>query len=277
MVYVRRRGTAGAGRHFHDASEGTVYVACSTLCFARYPLDRALRVIGELEFSKVDVAIHEAGPHLRPSEVVQDVTLAAQRIRIGPSLTPAAFNVEIQAPDAAEFERQLRAVCHLARLSTVAVLTLPAAPTGNGLDAEVKRLTGLNRLVEAQGLVLTAETRIGTLTENPDVAVELCQRVPGLGLTLDPSHYLAGPHQGRNFDQVYPHVRHVHLRDTGRSPEHFQVRVGQGEVEYGRIISQLARYGYNRLLTVEINDIPDAPFAMDSEVRKLKYLLESLV
>jgi hypothetical protein len=30
-------------------------------------------------------------------------------------------------------------------------------------------------------------------------------------------------------------------------------------------------------LTVQICDIPDAPFAMDTEVRKLKYLLESLV
>jgi hypothetical protein len=47
-----------------------VYVACSTLCFARHPLERALRIIGELEFSKLDVALHERGPHLRPSEVV---------------------------------------------------------------------------------------------------------------------------------------------------------------------------------------------------------------
>jgi sugar phosphate isomerase/epimerase len=101
--------------------------------------------------------------------------------------------------------------------------------------------------------------------------------VPGLGLTLDPSHYIAGPHQAKSFDQVYPFVRHVHLRDTGRSPEQFQVRVGQGEVEYGRIISHLSRYHYDRLLTVEICDIPDAPYAMEVEVRKLKYLLDSLV
>ena len=72
-------------------------VACSTLCFGRYPLERALRVIGELEFSKLDVAIHEDGPHLTPSQVVQDIGLAAQRIRIGPSLTPGAFSVEIRA------------------------------------------------------------------------------------------------------------------------------------------------------------------------------------
>ena len=70
-----------------------MFAACSTLCFARYPLDRALRLIGELEFSKLDVAIHERGPHLKPSEVADDVALASQRLRIGPSLTPGAFKI----------------------------------------------------------------------------------------------------------------------------------------------------------------------------------------
>jgi len=203
--------------------------------------------------------------------------LAAQLIRIGPSLTPAAFSVEIETADPAEHRRQLQAICHLARLCTVSVVTVPAASAGSGLDAEIQRLTALVRLASAEGIVLTVETQMGTLTENPDTAMELCKRVPGLGLTLDPSHYIAGPHQGKGFEQVYPYVRHVHLRDTGRSPELFQVRVGQGEVEYGRIVSHLSRYNYDRVLTVEICDIPDAPFAMDTEVRKLKFLLESLV
>jgi sugar phosphate isomerase/epimerase len=257
--------------------EATMYVACSTLCFARFPLDQALRMIAELEFSKVDVAIQERGSHLRPSEAANDVSLAAQRIRIGPSLSPAAFNVEIEAVDEASFQSQLRAICHLARISTVAVITIPAAPTSTGLDAEVKRLSGLVHLADKEGIVLTVETRIGTLTEDPETAVELCKQVPGLGLTLDPSHYIAGPNQGKSFDAVIPYVRHVHMRDTGRNPEQFQVRIGQGEVEYGRIIAQLSRCGYDRILTVEICDVPDAPYAMETEVRKLKYLLESLV
>lgn len=254
-----------------------MYVACSTLCFAKYPLERALRIINELEFGKVDIAIHEQGPHVRPSEVAADVGLAAHSIRIGPSLSPAAFSVEIAAADDIEFRRQLKAICQLARLSAVAVITIPAAATGVGLDAEVKRLTNLVQFAQTEGIVLTVATRIGTLTETPDGAVELCNRVPGLGLTLDPSHYIAGPNQGRCYDQVFPFVRHVHFRDTGRGPGQFQVRVGQGEIEYGRIITQLSRQGYDRLLTVQIHDVADAPFVMEQEVRKLKYLLESLV
>jgi sugar phosphate isomerase/epimerase len=254
-----------------------VYVACSTECFARRPLERALRIIGELEFAKLDVAIHEDGPHLKPSEVVADVSLAAQRIRIGPSLSPAAFSIEIQTPDAEEHDRQLRAICRLARMSTVSVLTISAARTGGGVDAEVKRLSRLVHLVQCEGLVLTVATRIGTLTELPAVALELCKKVPGLGLTLDPSHYINGPHQGAPFDDLYAYVRHVHLRDTGKAPGKFQVRVGQGEVEYGRILSQLQRHHYDRLLSVSIHDVAEAPFAMETEVRKLKFLLESLV
>lgn len=135
-----------------------MYVACSTLCFARLPLERALRLIGELEFSKLDVAIHEQGPHLKPSEVAADVPLAAQRIRIGPSLTPAAFDVQILTDSDAECQRQLRALCRLARISTVSTITLSAADSGTGLDAEVTRLAPLVQLAEAEGIVLTVAT-----------------------------------------------------------------------------------------------------------------------
>ena len=254
-----------------------MFVACSTYCFGKYPLEQALRGIAELEFNKLDVALHEQGRQLRPSEVAADVGHAAHRLRMmGAGLTPAAFTAEIDAePD--EYRRQLRAVCHLARLCAAPVVTIPAASAGSGLDAEVERLTGLMELADKEGVLLNVATRLGTLTEDPDVAVELCERVPHLGLTLDPSHYLAGPHAAKGYDQVLPHVRHLHLRDTGRGPNQFQVRVGQGEIEYGRLVSQLSRHHYDRALTVDIRDIPDAPFPMEPEVRKLKYLLESLV
>jgi sugar phosphate isomerase/epimerase len=253
-----------------------VFVACSTLCFGRYALEDALRIIAELQFSKCDVAIHEHGRQLRPSEVAADVNHAAARLRYGPGLTPTAFSVDIAA-DGEEYQRQFRAVCRLARITAVPLLTLAPAPTAVPLDAEVQRLTRLAGLADAEGILLTVGTLMGTHAETPDGAVELCERVPGLGLTLDPSHFTAGVHQGKNYDAVFPHVRHVHLRDTGKGPNQFQVRVGQGEVEYGRIVSHLARHHYERSLTVDIRDIPDSPFAMEPEVRKLKYLLESLV
>jgi sugar phosphate isomerase/epimerase len=253
-----------------------VYVACSTLCFNSHPFEDALQKIAELEFNKIDVAIHESCNHLRPSQIVQDTSTAAAHLRMASGLAPAAFSLEIDA-EGEEYDVQFRSICRLARMTMVPLLTLSAAPTGTPLDLEVQRLTHLLRLAEKDGLLLTVATLTGTLTEDPDVAVTLCERVPGLGLTLDPSHYIAGPHQGKGYDQVFPFVRHVHLRDTGRGPNQMQVHIGQGEIEYGRVITQLSRYDYDRLLSVDIRDMPEAQFPKEHEVRKLKYLLESLV
>ena len=254
-----------------------MFVACSTQCFGRYTLEEALCKIAALEFGKFDLALHERGRHLKPSEVADDVNHAAARLRLGPGLVPCAFSVEIEADDDEEYDRQFRAVCRLARVSAVPLVTLAAAPAATGLNAEATRLTRLVKVADAEGILVTIATVTGTMTETPAGAVALCEAVEGLGLTLDPSHFIAGPHQGAPFDAVYPFVRHVWLRDTGRGPGQFQVRVGQGEVEYGRIATQLARFHYDRLLTVSIHDVADASIPMEPEVRKLKFLLESLV
>jgi sugar phosphate isomerase/epimerase len=175
------------------------------------------------------------------------------------------------------FRKRFEAMCRLAKPLTVAVLTIAAGPLGTGFDDEVKRLTTLASYAMREGLVLALETHSRTLTADPAVAVALCQAVPGLGLTLDPSHYIQGPHRGCDFDVVYPYVQNVHLRDTGKGPGEFQVRIGQGEVEYGRIVNMLERHGYDRGLTVSLFDSHESGFDNEVEVRKLKLLLESLL
>ncbi|MEI7810767.1 MAG: hypothetical protein WCI41_04440, partial [bacterium] len=67
-----------------------------------------------------------------------------------------------------------------------------------------------------------------------------------LGITLDPSHYICGPLRNGNYEQVMKYVYHVRLRDTTK--EHLQVRVGQGEVDYGRLVRELSMVRYNRAL-----------------------------
>jgi sugar phosphate isomerase/epimerase len=253
-----------------------VYVACSTLCFSKLPLEDALRTVREMQFTKADLAIHDEGPHLTPAEVAADVARVAQRLKTA-NLPLAAIHLCVGAPDPSEARKQFRAVCRLARVSTVPLLTIPAAAAGSDFDAEVRRLTEWTKVAEAEGVILTVETHSNTVTADPLGAAELCRRIPGLGLTLDPSYYHVGAHGAVNYDCLYPHVRHVWLRDTGPTPDQFQVRIGQGELEYGRIVSQLDRFHYDRALTVDIRDVPDNPFPIEPEVRKLKYLLESLV
>jgi len=254
-----------------------VFVACNTLCFSGEPLERALRRIADLEFRRIDLALVEGGTHLHPSEVADNMELALGRLRDGPSITCSALGVDFGDAEGPAYRRRFEAICRLAKTQTVAVITIPAAPIGSPFDDEVKRLASLVGHAMRQGLVLALMTDSATLTADPAVAAALCRAVPGLGLTLDPSHYIQGPLAGGNYDEVFPFVQNVLLRDTGKKPGEFQVRVGQGEIEYGRIVNLLERNGYNHALTVSILDSLDSPFDVEVEVRKLKLLLESLI
>jgi sugar phosphate isomerase/epimerase len=253
-----------------------VYVACSTLCFSRLSLEGALQAIREMHFAKGDLTIHADGPHLTPTELAQEPGRVAQRLKAA-NLPLAAIHLECGTVAAAVAREQLRLVARLARVSSTPLITLSAAPRGFDFDAEVNRLRELVKIASSEGVMLAVETHSQTITAEPLGAVELCRRVPGLGLSLDPSHYCTGVHGPLNYDALYPHVCHVRLRDSGAGPDQFQVRVGQGEIEYGRLISQLERVQYNRALCVDIRDVADCPFPVEPEVRKLKYLLESLV
>ena len=61
------------------------------------------------------------------------------------------------------------------------------------------------------------------------------------------------------------YVYHVHLRDTNKKA--LQVRVGQGEIEYGRLITLLQKLKYNRAFSVNITEMPEVDHV--GELRKL--------
>ncbi len=253
-----------------------MYVACSTLSFSKLSLEDALRTIREMRFTKADLAIHAVGPHLTPAEVAADPGRAAQVLKAA-NLPLAAINLDTGDATSEDARTHLRAVSRLARVSSTPILTVPAALAGADFDAEVERLRDWVKVAGSEGVILTVETHSATITADPLGAAELCRRVPGLFLTLDPSHYQVGPHGAVNHDALFPLVRHIHLRDTGATPDQFQVRIGQGLIEYGRVVSQLEKCRYDRALTVDIRDVADSAFPIEPEVRKLKYLLESLV
>jgi sugar phosphate isomerase/epimerase len=239
----------------------------------------ALRLIAELEFDKFELAIVEDGQHLRPSEVEQNPDAAMERLRHGPSLSSSSIHLDFGPIDWTDpaSHRRFEALCRFAKAMSVAVLTMPSAPLGTPVEEEIKRLSSLVTTAMRDGLVLTLLTDSDTLCGDPRIAIQLCKTISGLGLTLDPSHYIQGPHKEPEFDALYPFVQNTHLRDTGKNPGEFQVRVGQGQIEYARVVTQLQRYGYTRALTVAIIDRPENPFDREVELRKLKLLLETLL
>jgi len=249
-----------------------VFVAASSNCFRDLPLDTALRRLVDLEYTGVEITIHESGGHLKPSEVSADLEQAVQTCRQTYRLTPVAYSVDVEASEA-DYYRQFAACCKLAKATKVVTIAVRSAELGTPFNAEVERLRELVRIASMEGVLVGMITEVGRMTEDPDTAVVLCDSVKGLGLTLDPSHYVYGPHAGVSFEQVLKYVCHVRLRDT--SKEKLQVRVGQGQVEYGRLVTQLNKFHYARALCVDIAPLEGVDH--HAELRKMRLLLESLL
>jgi sugar phosphate isomerase/epimerase len=235
-------------------------------------LDSVLRRLVDLEFTNVEIAIHEADGPLKPSAVLADLEGTVAGCRETYRMTICGYSVDIDA-QGEDYYRQFTACCRLAKATKVVSLTVPAAELGTPFNAEIERLQRLVSIASREGVLVSIKTETGRITQDPDTAVVLCDNVKGLGLTLDPSHYVYGPHAGGGYDHVMKHVYNVHLRDTTK--DKLQVRVGQGEIEYSRLISQLARVDYQRALVVHITEMEGVDHA--AELRKMRLLLESML
>lgn len=249
-----------------------MFVAASSRCFANLPLNAALLQLVDLEYTACEVMIHEHDGHMKPSEVLTDLESAVALCRQMHRLTPVALSVEIDAPEP-EYYQQFAACCQLAKAIKVVTLTVRSAELGTPFNAEVERLQLLVALAAREGVRVGLLTEVGRMTETPENAVTFCDNVKGLGITLDPSHYTFGPHAGANYQPCLKHVYHVRLRDTTK--DQLQVRIGQGEIEYGRLVNQLSKVHYDRALCVDLQPIPDVDQL--TEMRKMRLLLESLL
>lgn len=239
-------------------------LTCSTLGWSRRPLEDALAGIAALGFSGIDLGAHEGWAHVSPAALAsggpsetQRQADSIRRLLDRHSLTCPALNVGLRAPDSDEERRRLESICLLASHLGATVLCLGAGRRGTPLEQEIARWQTLLPIAGARNLRLTLETHTSQITELPAAAVALCQAVPGLGLTLDPSHYYAGPNQGAGYAAVFPFVHHVHLRDAGSDWDHIQLPPGSGSVDFPHIARTLSRQQYPGYFAVEyIDSIP---------------------
>ena len=249
-----------------------MFVAASSECFPELSLDGVLQRLVDLEYTAVEIALHERGNQLKPSAVAADLEKAIEQCRETYRLDVAAYSVDITAEGEAYYD-QFTACCKLAKATKVVALVVPSGELGTPFNAEVERLRRMVSIAARDSVLVGVKTETGRMTQDPTTAQVLCDNVKGLGVTLDPSHYIYGPHGNDGYDALMKYVYHVQLRDTTK--DQLQVRVGQGLVEYGRLVTQLAKVHYNRAMSVSIAEMPGVDHA--GEMRKMRLLLESLL
>lgn len=249
-----------------------MFVCASTRCFPQLTLEEACSQLTDLEFDKIELWIDAAHGRLSVDDVARDPEDFVNRFRDGTRLTPVAFCLGSEEVSGRDFAGLAKA----AKLLHVAQITVPSSTLGTPFNAEIDRLKELVALCRTEGVRVSIKTQAGRLTEDPRTAVELCQSVRGLGLTLDPSYYLdSAIGEEQATDMAIPHTLHTHLRDS--RPGEIQVQVGLGEIDYSRIITQLARHRYDRALSIELFPELMSAEQIPLELRKLRMLLTTLL
>jgi sugar phosphate isomerase/epimerase len=248
-----------------------VFVCVSTECFPNLSLREAMERLSELEFNAVELDVHEDGRHLRPGPVAADPEAAVAECSDLQRLRPVA--VSFSSPETPELYDRFAATCRLAKSLGVVTIVVESSELGTPFNGEIERLRQMVSIASGLGAVVGVKTEAGRMTQDVETTASLCRNVPGLAVTLDPSHFIYAHKKPANWEPILKYVCHVHLRDT--KPDIFQVRIGQGGVEYGKLANQLRKFGYTRGLCAHMPPLEGVDQV--AELRKMRLMLESLL
>jgi sugar phosphate isomerase/epimerase len=223
----------------------------------------------DLEYSSAELVIGDQSV-VTPAQIAEQHDAIVQLRRSLRRIVPVAvfFDVEPNSPNSLE---RFSATCRLAKDCKIAVVTVHAAVPGTPFNEEIDRLRELVKIGIYHGVVVGVATEAGRITETPETVVSLCKHVKGLGVTLDPSHYIYNLPKPKDYESILPYVCHVRLRDT--TQRQFQTQIGQGVVDFGRLVTLLNNLEYRRALCVDLAPLPNVD--PSAELRKMRLLLES--
>jgi len=248
-----------------------VIVAASTSCISGEPLAEIFDRLADLEYANTELVIGERGS-IAPSQIADQHDSIVQLRRSSRRMVPIAIFFDVE-PEAPNFREQFTAACQLAKDCKIAVITIHAAVPGTPFNEEIDRLRELVKIGVFYGVVVGVATEAGRITDMPETVGSLCKNVKGLGVTLDISHYIYNLPKPRDYESILPYVTHVRLRDT--TQKQFQTRIGQGDIDFGRLIVHLSKVDYRRALCVDLAPLPNID--RDAELRKMRLLLESVL
>lgn len=234
------------------------YASCSSLCQVRQPFEKAAAVIAEMGYRYVDLSCLNwppSPPHANVVELMKDFEKEASRIEKILSVNQLKVsNLTFDGLDVKEFDaytRRFETVMRLANRLDTKLVNIMAPPKGADKQEIADKLNAIQKVAARHKVKLTLETHTGQLTEFPADAVWLCRHALGVGLTLDPSHYYAGPNQGKSFDEVYPYVFGTGFRAGGMEWATVQMPWGAGPIDFAAIVRQLESQGYQGFYVAE--------------------------
>jgi sugar phosphate isomerase/epimerase len=245
-------------------------LTCTSFSFPLLSFEDACRAIALLDIPAVDLGAHAGGSHLQPAAIEEQPAATAERVRraldagglraadlfptFGHGFSDRPVNDPNPATRAANLTRFHSFVALCRATNCPGITLLPGVPweelgPEGSFDLSVQVLGEYAAIAGDAGLRLSVEPHLESIAEAPERARELAERVPGLALTLDYSHFVAQGLSPARVHPLVPHAGHFHARQA--APGLLQTSARLGTLDFDDIVGRLRAAGYDGYLCVE--------------------------
>jgi sugar phosphate isomerase/epimerase len=229
-----------------------------------------LRLISMLGFDGVDVGLFEGRSHLWPSREFADIARSAGDLRrkLGDlGLRPADIFLQMDADftpyaiNHPEEERREKArdwflrtleyadACGCRHVTALPGVLFDDEPAEQSLGRCVDELNWRVEQAAGASIVFGVEAHVGSIVPTPEQALTLVERVPGLTLTLDYTHFTRAGLPDSAVEPLIPHAAHFHVR--GAREGRLQASFKDNTIDYARIVSLMKKHNYPGWVGIE--------------------------
>lgn len=245
-------------------------LACADFSFPLLPHDLVLDLIAGLGIEGVDLSIIMVNSHLPVEEVLENPspwarTLVAKIAQRGLKLADVHFHpgmdfqsLAVNNPDAGARQKAgewFRRALEFAACCKAAHLTMYPGIPWNGedpiasLERSAEELAWRVEEAAKLGIRLAVEAHVGSIIPSPKEARQLLDRVPGLTLTLDYTHFICQGASEEESEGLLPFASHFHAR--GGRPGRLQSSMKENTIDYSRVLKKMKEVDYQGFFELE--------------------------
>ena len=128
-------------------------------------------------------------------------------------------------------------------------VTFDGEPRSESLGRACDELAWRVEVAQTSGVTFAIEAHVGSIVSRPRAALALLEKVPGLTLTLDYTHFTKLGIPDAEIEPLLSHATHFHAR--GARKGRLQTSFGSNSIDYGRIARRLQKTDYRGFIGIE--------------------------
>ena len=245
-------------------------LSCTDFSFPLLAHDQALAAIALLGLRGADIGLFEGHGHLKPSAELKKPAASGAKLKhrlAAHGLQASDIFLQVHAgflefainhPEASRraFARDqfLRTLDYARAAGADHVTILPGVQLAGEARAEsiarsADELAWRVARAQALKLQLAVEPHIGSLTDTPERALDLAERVPGLGVTLDYAHFTRAGISDARIEPLTQFATHLHARTARRG--RLQAPLKENTIDFRQVVKALAQQSFTGWIALE--------------------------